>query len=316
MSIPAKKAIVTFGVGYGYHQIKHFVFSCARHVPDADLYIYAGNNILELQSRFAGYPRVTFLHYSENLLAKLIGKAAMKFPPLARFYGSIISFLYRLHLLPASIARTLAAPLVQFMVKRFFALNQLVNKLPHEQWMFTDLRDVLLLADPFANLDELSIVTGVEPVRIHECNLNRKWLTSTYSPKLYKTVCNEYVACAGVTLGSRKVIQQYLKEVSHDTLLSLPKIIGMLGADQAIHIKLLYLGLKGVKKQLEVNGRGCIATLHYSTLNEFDQSMGRLSNRSGKALAVIHQYDRHPRLAQELMADLQDEEPEFQAKAS
>jgi hypothetical protein len=316
MNTPMKKAIVTFGVGYGYHQIKNFVFSCARHVPDADVYIYAGNNFLELQSRFVDYPRVKFLHYSENLVAKLIGKAAMKFPPLAKFYGSVISFMYRLHVLPAGAARILAAPLVQFMVKRFFALHQLVNRLPHDQWMFTDLRDVLFLEDPFANLDETSIVTGVEPVRIHECNLNRKWLSTTYSRKLYKMVRNEYVACAGVTLGSRKVILQYLNEVSHDTLLSLPNIIGMLGADQAIHIKLLYKGLKGVKKQLEVNGRGSIATLHYSTLHEFDRSMGRLANRSGKTLAVIHQYDRHPRLAQDLLADLQTEVPEFLAKAS
>lgn len=316
MIIPMKKAIVTFGVGYGYHQIKHFVFSCVRHVPDADIYIYAGNNFRELQARFANYPRVTFLQYRENLVAKLVGKAVMKFPPLARFYGAVISFLYRLHVVPAGTARILAAPLVQFMVKRFFALHQLVNKLPHEQWMFTDLRDVLLQEDPFANLDDLSIVTGIEPVRIHECKLNRKWLTTTYSHKLYKTLRNEYIACAGVTLGSRKVIQQYLNEVSHDTLMSLPKIIGMLGADQAIHIKLLHKGLKGVKKQLEVNGRGSIATLHYSTLHEFDRSMGRLANRSGKALAVIHQYDRHPRLAQDLLADLQNEVPEFLAKAS
>jgi hypothetical protein len=310
-----KKAIVTFGVGYGYHQIKHFVFSCTRHVPDADVYIYTGNNFLELQARFANYPRVTFLHYRENLVAKLMGKAAMKFLPLSKFYGSAISFLYRFHVLPAVAARILAAPLVQFMVKRFFALHQLVNKLPHAQWMFTDLRDVLLLEDPFANLDEMSIVTGLEPVQIHECSLNRKWLTTTYSQKLYKSICNEYVACAGVTLGSRNVIQQYLNEVSHDTLISLPNIIGMLGADQAIHIKLIYKGLKGVKKQLEANGHGSIATLHYSTLHEFDRSMGRLSNRSGKTLAVIHQYDRHPRLAQELIAGLEHEVTEFLAKA-
>jgi hypothetical protein len=311
-----KKAIVTFGVGYGYTQLKHFIFSCSRHVPDADVYIFAGNNLLELRARFIDYPRVTFLPYQENLVAKLIGKATMKFPLVARFYGSIISFAYRLHLMPPSVARLLAAPLVQFMVKRFFALRQLLNRLPHDQWMFTDLRDVLFQADPFTHLEERSIITGIEPVRIHECNLNRKWLIRTYSRKVYKSVCNQYVACAGVTLGSRTVMRQYLAEVSHDILTNLPKIVGMLGADQAIHIHLFYRGLKGIKKHLEANGRGSIATLHYSTLHEFDRACGRLTNRAGKELAVVHQYDRHPGLAKELLAGLDSNRHEFLAQAS
>lgn len=302
MNTVAKKVIVTFGVGYNHHHIKPFIVSCTRHAPDADIVIYVGNNILELQARFSQFPRVKFIRYEENLFAKLISKVVMKLPRLTRGYAAFVKFLHGTGLLRPVHIGHLAAPLVQFMVKRFFALHQLTLREQYDQWMFTDLRDVLLQADPFSQLTENRLVTGVEPVRIAACAMNRKWVLRTYGAAVLGSIGNRPIACAGVTLGSRKAMLRYLAEVINDTLQQLPRIIGMLGADQAIHNKVLYTGLPGIAKEFERNGDGSIATLHYSELDEFVLEAGVLRNPSGKELAVVHQYDRHPHLAAQLLA--------------
>lgn len=311
-----RKAIVTFGVGYDYHQIKPFVTSCTKQVPDANIYIYSGNNTLELRSRFLDFPNVKFIPYQENMVAKVIGKLSMKLPLLAHIYATIITGIYTIRLIDKATASRLAAPLVQFMVKRFFALQQLVEEQPHEQWMFTDLRDVLLQANPFVYVKENNLVTGIEPKRIRECALNSSWLLKTYNKKMYEAIRNQPIACAGVMLGSHEVMQHYLRAITDDSISNLSKIIGMLGADQAIHNKLIYAGLTGVEKQVEKNGEGCIATLHYSSLDEFYLKDGVLKNRYGKEVAVVHQYDRHPALAKEMLSVLENGMQLDLAKAS
>jgi hypothetical protein len=259
---------------------------------------------------------VKFIPYHENMVAKVIGKVSMKLPLIARVYATVITGLYTIRVISKTTARQLAAPLVQFMVKRFFALQQLVEEQPHEQWMFTDLRDVLLQANPFIYVKENNLVTGIEPKRIRDCAMNSSWLLKTYNRKMYETIRNQSIACAGVMLGSHEVMQHYLRAITDDSIYNLPKIIGMLGADQAIHNKLVYAGLTGVEKQVEKNGEGCIATLHYSTLNEFDLQDGVLKNKYGKELAVVHQYDRHPALAKEMLSALETKTHLDLAKAS
>lgn len=290
-----KKAIIAFGVGYQFDDLKYFIHSCHLSVPKAELFLFVGANIADLRQRFQDYPNVRFIRYKENFIGKVIAKALMRSPFVAKLYARLLNVLGN-KLGAHRLIDNLASPLSQFMVKRFFRLRSFLRQLDHDAIMITDLRDVIVQADPFATLSSNTLITGTEPIPIRDSIMNVNWMRTTYSDKVYERLKDRAVICTGVTIGSRKAIDQYLDEMLKDTYANLHKIINLLGPDQAIHIRLCYEGLMGLDVQLESNGTGKIATLHFSRLTEFTLEGNRLENRKGAPLAVIHQYDRHPAL--------------------
>jgi hypothetical protein len=299
-----KKAIITFGVGYTFENISCFLKSCQLYCPDADIYMYVGKNIELLKQDCRRYPNLHLIRYKESVLPKLVAKGLGWMPPIQKMYAASIRYFFLTKVLSKEQSEKIAIPLLQFMVKRFFLLEQLIQELPHEQFMITDLRDVLLQADPFNEIGEKTIITGVEPILNGESAINANWIRKTFDEKTLTDLTDLPVACAGVTIGSRKAIEQYVSEMNEEVLLNLPKIIGLLGPDQAIHIYLFYKRLKGLNSRTQQNGQGIIATLHYSKLNEFEMIDGQIKNKATATLAVVHQYDRHPSLAAYLQHNL------------
>jgi hypothetical protein len=299
-----KKAIITFGVGYQFEDIRYFLESCKKYCPNAEIYMYVGKNYKQLKKECIKFENLHLIQYKESLVPKLIAKAFSFMPSMQRNYATILQKLYVNSTLPKHHLQLVATPLLQFMVKRFFVIENLMKQLPHDLFMLTDLRDVLLQSDPFIGINQNTIITGIEPIKIHESEMNARWIKNTFNENILNSLKNFQVACAGVTVGSRKAIAQYVKEMNDHVMKNLPKIIGMLGPDQGIHIFLFYKGLAGLDTHLQSNGTGSIATLHYSTLDEFESHAGLLNNKVQKKLAVIHQYDRHPSLAAELRTSL------------
>jgi hypothetical protein len=304
-----RKAIITFGVGYGFEHIKDFVLSCKKFIPDTDIYMFAGKNIPQLEADCSHIKGVHFIPFRENFTGKVIAKVLSKMPSLQQKYAQYLSTKWERDPLRRARIEALTSPLTQFMVKRFFLIKQLLSQLPHEQVMIADVRDIIFQYDPFATLQSDAIVTGIEPVANSESEMNEKWIRRTYSDAIFEQMADKNVACAGVTYGSRRAINQYIEEMLEETYENLPKIIDMLGADQAIHIRLFYYRLRGLTRHMEANGSGSIATLHFSDLTEFSVSNGRIENLAGQPLAVVHQYDRHPDLAVELRKGLEAGQP-------
>ncbi len=301
-----RKAIITFGVGYGFEQIKHFLLSCKKFIPEADIYMFAGKNIPQLEADCSHIQGVYFIPFKEGFTGKVIAKVLSKVPSLQAKYAQYLSAKWKEKPLERERIEALTSPLTQFMVKRFFLIKQLLAHLPHEQVMIADVRDIIFQSDPFAALDNDTIVTGIEPLTNADSEINQKWIRRTYSDAIFEEMADKKVACAGVTFGSRRAMNQYIQEMLEETFDNLPKIIDMLGADQAIHIRLFYYRLRGLSRALESNGVGSIATLHFSDLEEFSVANGRIDNRQGKPLAVVHQYDRHPDLALELRKGIEE----------
>ena len=61
-----RKAIITFGVGYGFEHIKHFVLSCKKFIPDTDIYMFAGKNIPQLEAARCSFYSVQGEFYREG----------------------------------------------------------------------------------------------------------------------------------------------------------------------------------------------------------------------------------------------------------
>ena len=293
-------AIIGFGVGYKFEQLQYFIRSCHQNLEDTDVFLFVGNNIDQLRQDCAGYPSIHLVRYQENIAAKVVTKLMKMIPGCAVVYARMLRSLSRVGGF-RSFADAMTLPLTQFMVKRFFIIHQFLKTIPHKRIMITDIRDVIVQDNPFKFVTENTIMTGIEPVTNGECNLNSKWIKNTFTQSEFEQLKDKLITCAGVTIGSRRAIEQYVNEMIDSIYANIEKIIGMLGADQAIHTKLFYEHLKGVNTRFEENGRGYIATLHFSKLDEFFLHEGRLFNSDSSQPAVVHQYDRHTDLARYLM---------------
>jgi hypothetical protein len=287
------QAIITFAVGYTYEDIRYFIRSCEMNAPQADLYIFVGSNIKTIKIDCQPHKRVHLIQYREALFGKIVTKIFKLSKRTSVAMANVVGSRTIRRWVPSFILEAFAIPLIQFNVKRFFLSRRLLSKLPHQQIMITDIRDVLLLSNPFEDIHEHTILSGEEPILIEKSEMNRHWILKTYSQTILDRIGKLPVICAGVTIGSRKAMEQYSGEMIQEIYNQLPNIIDFLGADQAIHMKILYLELKGLQKGFEENGKGSIATLHFSKLSEFELGNGSMVNRSGRKLAVVHQYDRH-----------------------
>ncbi len=303
------KAIITFGTGYGFEAVYPFLRSCERAVPEADVFLYVGKNLRALREPCARrFPRVHLLPFRQSFSARGIAKVLRFLPAVRPAYARLLSFLSRGRA-TGWLADRYATGFVHFMVKRFFMIRRLLRRLPHDQVMITDLRDVLLQRDPFQDLGPKSIRTGQEPLLVRESDINMIWMRETFPPEIVRTLEDRPVACAGVTVGSRAAMVQYVEELLLEVYRYLDRIQALLGSDQAIHIRLFYQALEGLDKELEETGSGRIATLQYGRLEQFEVAGERLENRSGRPLAVVHQYDRHPELARQLLRAYSDADP-------
>lgn len=298
-----KKAIITFAVGYAPSDIILFVQSCKKFTPESDLYIFVGNNLSEFKEVFGLDDKIHLIRFRESFIAKIVTKLILKNKSFSGVWTRLLRDMSKQNGL-RSLAHLLVMPVVQFMVKRFFLIDRLLKTITHSHLMITDIRDVILMSDPFMALQRNTIITGEEPRQLGACELNSRWIKMTYNEQFLQELQHKNILCAGVTIGTRKAMSLYIQEMMEECFQQLPNIVGLLGADQAIHNKIFYQGLSGLNKHHEKNGIGIIATLHHSRLEEFEVNQTGMKNKKGKTLAVVHQYDRHPQLLPFLRASL------------
>jgi len=162
-----------------------------------------------------------------------------------------------------------------------------------------DVRDVVFQNDPFRHpfdtdlevfLEAPHLMIGAEP-------FNTRWINDLYGPDALRSLESMVISCSGTTMGTRAGIRRYLTQMigqvmAHDWPLG--------SHDQGIDNYLLRQGrLDPVT--IYANGAGPVLTMSLGTSVSQDAA-GRLLNTDGTAPAAVHQYDRHPELAEKLLA--------------
>jgi len=156
---------------------------------------------------------------------------------------------------------------------------------------FTDLRDVMFQASPFSLAPRTDLELFLEPWRIENCPMNRKWLLAIYGAEAVAPFIGREICCVGTTRGTREAMQRYFARMATEfERLSGNGLSPFWGWDQAVHNFLAYTGRLG-QCSIHRSGEGLVQTLHYERHFCFDRA-GRLLNRDGKVCPVIHQYDR------------------------
>jgi hypothetical protein len=292
-------AIITAATGYTEADLKVFLDSIELNCQNTKLFAIVYRRDREIIERLK-------LKYSflEPIYVKERGRVPKKiFYWLGRFlgasgkpYSSVNSLLEFIGRFPLHIA-----------LDRYFVALQLVRSLDNSfsKILLTDSRDVFLQKNPFEAIDG-DFVSGLEPITIGECpNYNSRWIREIYGNQVLQNILDKNIACSGVTLGTTEKIENYLAEMCNEIWRKLTEVNTMLGFDQAIHNYLIYH--QKVVPHLVNNQSGWIATLQYEDPKVIiPDSTRRLIQLHGNLPAIIHQYDRHPKLV-----DLLKSQPEL-----
>lgn len=165
-----------------------------------------------------------------------------------------------------------------------------------DQVLITDMRDVIFQADPFsAPIDGLEVFLEDPSYTIAGTAFNRQWMRDLYGPTVVAALADHVVSCSGTVAGPRDDMIRYLRCMVNAVRDQAP-----LGSrDQAIHNRLLRGGELDPVTVI-ANGTGRVLTMGGVARVRRDDT-GRVLNDDGTVAPVLHQYDRHPWLAADLL---------------
>lgn len=186
-------------------------------------------------------------------------------------------------------------------VSRFQEFIELVKA--HSEYdyvMITDARDVYFQQHPFSEFKGVSeprLCVGIENTNVpikQDTEYSVAWIRDVYGEAMLRSIQDNPICCAGVTIGDYASILAYLNTMV-DEFLRIPyATMTKSNYDQGIHDTLLYTGaFTNVKKCYALNS--CISTMGLFDYSEvaFDDE-GDLLLENGEKAVIVHQYDRHP----------------------
>jgi hypothetical protein len=168
-----------------------------------------------------------------------------------------------------------------------------------ERILLTDIRDVVFQGDPFDSLDTLEVFLEDPSRTIGAEPHNRRWVEHLFGAEELARLEHKVVSCSGTVIGPRAEILHYLREMSA-ALVWRRRPMG--SHDQGVHNFLLHAGRFGSPRVVE-NGYGRVLTMGGMEHVTADAG-GRVLNADGTLPPVLHQYDRHPPVAEALLASL------------
>ncbi len=166
--------------------------------------------------------------------------------------------------------------------------------------MLTDTRDVLFQDDPFAFELPDGLSVFLEDWSVGSSSHNASAVTRAFGRKVFQELSDRPIACAGTTIGTTKAILEHLARAT--------RIFCEKGErktiDQAVHIFLVHQE-PPAKLHCFENFSGPVLTMSSidpAALKFNDR--GQIINADGHVINTLHQYDRHPELAQRLLKTL------------
>lgn len=168
----------------------------------------------------------------------------------------------------------------------------------------TDVGDVVFQADVFAHLVPGRLAVFAESNDIGGEPWNAGWVANLYGPETLARLAALRVACSGTTLAETPVMLDYLRAMTRELLPLQVALVeeahpgtGMHGFDQGVHNYLLRTG--GTPPfDLRTNDDAVVYT-HDGRCQVLPD--GRVATPDGRPYAVLHQYNRAPKLQRAIL---------------
>ncbi|HUR41090.1 MAG TPA: hypothetical protein VM240_07960 [Verrucomicrobiae bacterium] len=189
---------------------------------------------------------------------------------------------------------------------RYLHFLEFLEKKPYRRVLLSDVRDVVFQRDPFVALPADGLAVSIEDLRftVRGEAYNAGWVRAAYGDRVLEQIGAQPVACSGVTFGDGHSVCAYLRAMRTEIQALSLGAVGQSGVDQGIHNVLVWTSRLGPVMEMRTLA-GPVATLGGVTERPWSLSAdGRLLNRDGSVVAVVHQYDRHPALRATLLRAL------------
>lgn len=217
----------------------------------------------------------------------------------ANFVGDVVMFTHNMSgVAPKTIISVPFVPnSLQIHDRRFvLALDYIMNHKEYDNILICDVRDVIFQADPFTRglLSGLHCFLEDKSMTIGSCPFNSSWIRNTFGIEVLKEIGENYISCCGVTIGDRASIIEYLKLMN--TFIYPGRPGPTIGVDTAAHNYILRKNL--MPATITTNGEGQVLTMGY--MKKINFSNGQLYNNDGSIPSIVHQYDRHKNITEQI----------------
>lgn len=280
-------AIISAAAGYKPEVIDVFLNSAAKNCRDVKIFmIIYEKDFKKFSERFKE------LHVVEWIcLPKKITKGS-------KFYYLPVAFLMQKigYPPPNKFIESLGRFPFHIAIERYFFALDIIREHRNlfKTILLSDSRDVVIQKDPF-DIPENELICGVEKKTLCDCRFNADWINHIYGKQAVQEMRDSQVVCSGVTLGPRKQIEAYLKQMCSEMWQHLPKLLHRGWYDQGIHNRLVFQ--KRVQFRFADNKGDLLSTLGYEDETSIDtDSKLNVVYINGVCPAIVHQYDRFPLL--------------------
>jgi len=289
--------ILATSFGYSYEQLYPFLRSLKDTGFDGEIVLFIGSTSIATTNRLRreGVKLIPFF-YPFKRAHKMRNPLHRLWPVARRLLGRLES--------PESLARW-SVPFHNISSLRYLLYHHFLRTKPdrYRHIFLTDLRDVSFQRNPFALAESGKLRLYVEepPYTIGACPNNSRWIREYFGEEVLEKLGDKPIICSGTTLGDYAAIMTYLEKF----ILTLRQARSLMrvGVDQGIHNYLAYFELAPMvtlcpNRDSEVLTMGLMPRDESFERNE----SGQLIDRSGVPYAVLHQFDRHESLRDEILA--------------
>lgn len=183
---------------------------------------------------------------------------------------------------------------------RFFYYRSFLDRhRTYEKVLIADVRDVVFQRAPFDRplAPALYLFEEYPSTPLGQQINNAAWIRDLYGPAVLDDLADRPIVCAGVIMGEHARVLEAVGQIARA---SVTNYVGW-GTDQGT---LNYLVRRGALSSAEVKPYGSGPAMHVGIAPRHTirtDEDGRVRNREGEVCSIIHQYDRHPDLADQLL---------------
>jgi len=237
--------------------------------------IYIKREVLSFSKKYAG-SRIWKVHYLfHKALFALLSAGKNSFSALAKYVKTF-------HLISGS-------------RYCYYYEYLLENKDKYNLVLITDVRDVLFQADPFAGISSTNLLNFYsEAHTIADSFYTSYWLRHAFGKAVQARIADKVSICSGTTIGTVNQVLNYLQLMITTQARITAGLTGLGGFDQGVHNYLVHHDyFPG--SNLSANNEGEVATLGEAESIVINGD-NVLTDKQGKVIPVVHQFDRFPEL--------------------
>lgn len=173
----------------------------------------------------------------------------------------------------------------------------------YDMILTSDIRDVIFQRDLFRLCDSSKPFLGValeDANIVDDQQYNAKWVIDNYGDDIYQAVKDKQTICMGTLWGTANEVTAFFRELVNE-LESSSKPYNIINDQGSANVIIYYKRNFADIVRPSSNHDGYVMTIGLTDeKNIHTDSDGNVLNDAGEIAAVVHQYDRKPRLAGEL----------------